>query len=249
MTYSLRLRLTPLLLLSLAVSACSEEPTRVIVPLFDVTGSNLPDAERFRAEARTLVSSLRPGTDRQAGDYIAGDAISALSWGGARLRINAAFPRLDRSHSNRGAHNRHAEMVRDSIMAQIDSLLQDPSGGQSDLLGAFEVPARVFAAHPDAEKRLVVFSDMIHSKDGLDFAAPGFTVERARELVGELQERGLIPDLSGVTVHISGFGASGDLSIDQLVALETFWSGFFRASGAIYEEKHVGPTLLNWPPR
>ena len=238
----------PFVIALFALAGCSDEPKRIVVTLFDITGSGTPDIDRVRREARVVVSTLRVGTDTQAGDRLIGDAIGSYSWQGAELQLDATFGRLDRNHSNARAHARKAKELRDSITVQVDSLLATPAAGESDLLGAFEVPARLFAGHPESEKVLVVFSDMLHlKKDGIDFASPEFTIERAEALVGELDAQGRIPDLTGVVIYISGFGASGQLRPEQLQALETFWNGYFSKTGASSEKKHVGPTLINWP--
>ena len=228
-------------------SACSDDPSRVVVMLFDTTGSSASETARFGQEARVVLATLRPGTDRQAGDLVAGDAIHALPFGGARLELNAAFPRLDRASSNRSAHLRRAEALRYSLAEQVDAILTRPSSGCSDLLSAFEVPARVFKGHPEAEKVLVVFSDVVHTCGGLDFGSAAFTADRARALVDELREQGRLPDLGGVEVWISGLGSTGQMPAEQALVLESFWRSFLEGSGATYREERVGPTLLNWP--
>jgi hypothetical protein len=106
--------------------------------------------------------------------------------------------------------------------------LLNPSENGSDIFGFFARAAVIFADELNANKRLLVFSDMRHVGQGYNFEiAKGL----AKARLDELDAQGLLPKLHGAKVWILGAHTNG-LSPAHWTKLKDFWSEYLKRSGA-----------------
>jgi hypothetical protein len=118
----------------------------------------------------------------------------------------------------------------------------EPRAKCTDLLGALLVASETFGkTSPNSKKILVVYSDMRQETHTLNLE--GLVALRVDSTIADLQRRGLLADLTGVTVYVLGADSAGR-QISQWRALTQFWTAYFKKVGA----RLRGYSLLSDPP-
>ncbi|GAA4587621.1 hypothetical protein GCM10023194_37120 [Planotetraspora phitsanulokensis] len=110
---------------------------------------------------------------------------------------------------------------------------QDDAQG-SDVLGGLRVIAGQLEHAPDddMERSVVVFSDMMSNVGALDLSSGDYGAEAARTAkVKELQDKSLLPELTGATVDVYGFNLLSEREPDRVPPLKLLWKAIFVASG------------------
>ena len=69
--------------------------------------------------------------------------------------------------------------------------------------------------------------------------------EAKEKLLWELEDRDLIPDLSGVCVYVSGATAG---SAELAGQISDFWRSYFARTKADLDPSRYAHVLLHWPP-
>lgn len=113
----------------------------------------------------------------------------------------------------------------------------EPHFPQTDILGALQLAAQIFAQHPDAgRKTLILFSDMRQSTPELNLEpakiVPSFSAVAKR--------CGRLPDLHGVEVEVLGVDGAGK-SDAYWQSLRGFWEGYIQTAGTL-----VGSYSVLW---
>jgi len=128
----------------------------------------------------------------------------------------------------------HRELVR--AWAKRASGLA-PTARGTDILGALRLASELFGGESGKSKRiLVLYSDMRHVTHDLNLETPHrFSIDQT---IRGLTERGLIADLSGVRVTVSGANADKQRVADW-ERIRTFWFAYFEKTGATINEYSV----------
>ena len=112
---------------------------------------------------------------------------------------------------------------------QADGL--NPAFRETDLLGALEFAADVFARSDFSQKRLACFSDMRHFTAELDLEKP--KVIDVQKSLKRVETHGGFASLRDVEVFVFGAGAHGASNgMANWAGLRAFWVEYFRRSGA-----------------
>jgi len=232
-----------LLVFAVGLAGCSnDERKRTTVLLFDVSGS-VRSAEletRYHALIDQIVTTAEPG------DRVAGDRISAHSHAQARLALDQRIP-PPKNGENRHFYENRLEAARDSLRQQAEALLDAPAASCTDLLGAFDLTARMLRGSDAAEKRLVVASDMVQTCGEVDFRRADLSEHGITALIERERAVGRLPDLSGVSVWVAGAGTDTTVAPARHRAIERFWQAYFAAAEAELAPERYAPTLLHWP--
>ena len=187
-----------------------------------------------RSGSRTFqqMEELRSSLDGLLGGIGYGDKATVLQ------AMEAGTDRVDEfidsvNFPRSGVPNRRERIQREAVLGTMRSVAQrlaDTTGigaiRTTDLLQSFRRAAEYAKFSGRRERRLVVFSDMIHSVPGMHF-------EDMRQIPGaewlEAQTRGkVLPPLDGVCVFVIG----ADPGTVRARRLEGFWRDYFFRAGA-----------------
>lgn len=98
---------------------------------------------------------------------------------------------------------------------------------QTDIVGALQLAAQIFAQHPNSwRKTLILFSDMRQSTPELNIESPKI-VPSFPTLAGRC---GKLPDLHGVHIDFLGVDGAGKSSA-YWQSLRYFWDGYMHTAG------------------
>jgi len=231
-----------LLILTVSFTGCTDDPRdRTTVLLFDVSSSVRSDAllTRYRSVIDEVIATAQPG------DYVVGDRINADSRAEAHLALDGHLPR-PKSGENSHFFKQRLEVARDTLRQQADSLLSAPAASCTDLLGAFDLAARLLGGSGAAEKRTIVASDMVQTCGDVNFHRTDLSEEAISALIEKERAAGRLPDLAGVSVWVAGAGTNKKIAPERRAAIERFWQAYFEAAGAQLTSERYAPTLLHW---
>lgn len=137
------------------------------------------------------------------------------------------------------------ERLREEVSASVPEILGKTGSSQkTDIFSSLLLAQKLFD-HDDRRKVLVLMSDMIVDYGPYRFDRMEWSHEKNQELLRELESKSLIPDLSGVCVYVSGVSAT---SAELAGQISSFWSAYFRRSGADLQPRRYAHVLLHWPP-
>lgn len=208
-------------------SLLSGPKARLWVVLVDTTQSvSSEDWQLYEAAMAALLKDAKPGDrivlgqvhDRPGSRFIAHadhrfEASGNSMHDKVRMQrrakdVQADFARL-RSNGNQPAR---ATLLGDAIGASVDWFAQ----------------ARV----SQMSLNLLLLSDMIEEGPTLNFARNPVTPALAERVIAQQRSRQLLPDLTGVMVHV--VGASGR-DAEHMAQIRGFWQAYFTAAGAVLQ--------------
>lgn len=143
---------------------------------------------------------------------------------------------------------KHTETFKDSLISTIlrSKTTRTTYSFETDIIGALEKVYREKLEQEtssgwgavnsyvsgdqeyEVENFVLLFSDMIHDGAGLNFNTMN-TSAKADELIKTLSDGKRIPDMSDISVYVSGITAKNNQSLD---AIEHFWQRYFQLSQA-----------------
>ena len=220
------------------ISGCDRE--RVVFVLLDTSGSvRTPElVERHVEVVGDVVAALEPG------DRLFGDRISDTSIADARLALDVEIP-SESVFDNTFRYQAARDTAVAEAQRQAAALFEVGDAPCTDIIGGIEGAGRVLAGYPEAERRLLLTSDMV-STCPLDLLSADLSDEAIADYIETEREAGRLPDLGGVEVWVAGAGSDERLSRDRRLEIERFWQAYFAAAGARLAPEHYGPTLLAW---
>lgn len=124
------------------------------------------------------------------------------------------------------------EAIRQTISQHVRRAVELP---YSEIVRTLAMSARE-EYRPRQSNAIYVFSDMIENSTYL--SGRTFFSTRTDALLERIEKDHLIPDFSGATIHVFGFGRNGiagdrhALSQDAIGKLRSFWTLYVQAAGA-----------------
>ncbi len=115
---------------------------------------------------------------------------------------------------------------------------------QTDIFSSLLMAQKLFDGG-ERRKVLVLMSDMIVDYPPYRFHRIEWSPEKTDEILADLGAKGIIPDLSGVCVYVSGVSAS---SAQLAGHISHFWQAYFARTGADMNPNRYAHVLLHWPP-
>jgi hypothetical protein len=243
--------------LSLIAGACTgpvttaTSPGTEVVVFIDFSASVRPaDKALFKQDLmNVIVPSLGEG-DRL---IIAG--ISDRTFTGFHPIVEATFPPKPQFNGwldNTLKHNQHvkdvsAEVVRlrESIRAQVTEMFNRRwDSPQTDIFSSLVIAQKLFDNEP-RKKVLVLMSDMIQDYAPYRFETVKWSKDTNSQIMNDLNNRGFVPDLTGVCVYVTGISAH---SADMAERISDFWQTYFEQTHADSSPSRYAHVLLHWPP-
>ncbi len=215
-------------------------------------------SESIRGENQALIEldfidSIIPSLG--AGDRILVAAINEETLTSFHPLIDASLPAMpvfNGWQDNTLRHKERVELVeaevvqlREEIESQVGAMLANAGSSQkTDIFSSILMAAKLFHDQP-SQKVLILMSDMIVDYPPYRFDRMSWSREKNQELIRELHGKGLIPDLSGVCVYVSGASARSAELVGQIGG---FWQSYFRQTNADLDPSRYAHVLLHWPP-
>ena len=135
--------------------------------------------------------------------------------------------------------------LREDITAQVaDVFGRRHASPWTDIFSSLVIAQKVFHDEP-RRKVLVLMSDMIEDYPPYRFEEASWSPATNEKILSELGAKGLIPDLSGVCVYVSGASAR---SADTAAQIGDFWRAYFQRTKADMDPSRYAHVLLHWPP-
>lgn len=97
----------------------------------------------------------------------------------------------------------------------------------TDLSGGLFLFGKILREQSHKKKNLVLLSDMRPSTQDLN---ENMIAQKGEQILSQMKVNGLVAELKNVDVYVMGFSPVG-LTVPVYKALETFWRGYFEASG------------------
>lgn len=226
-------------------SACCAHESRTVFVLFDLSGSTASHETRreYLENFRRIVDIRGPREDFYSSSLCPGDVLMADIISGNSI-AESTFPiqgKLREFSFWKDSRLRYAKYFRDTKQGLIKDakgllLHQKRNINSTDMLSAIRVAERVFKLYRRDKSILVIMSDMIEESKDYNFAAMRLNDASVSKIIAREKARGL-PDLSGVTVYVSGCNAS---SRNRFMAIRNFWIKYFNECGAQLENRNYG---------
>lgn len=225
----------------------------VVVVIFDTSKSEPAIRERYRAGFAKIINGLvGDGKKKKDGDpreiVVLGDKISERSEATASYPINITF---DPSGGMTGPNPLQVRKARDKArqqsLEQLDSVLDRKNQATgTDIMGTLRLAESAYASHPQAEKHLVLFSDMVEQTGRYNFYS--LKADQFDEILLKEKQANNVPRLEGVHVWIVGLGAAGKggLPSEQLKRIRDFWLAYFKEAGADAGIGRIVPDLADF---
>jgi outer membrane protein OmpA-like peptidoglycan-associated protein len=119
---------------------------------------------------------------------------------------------------------------------------------EADLLAALHLATRDIRAHAD-QGTIVVSDSGLSTAGALDYTQPGVLLSQPGDLTAYLEQQQALPDLTGITVVLSGIGDSAepqpDLPVDMQARLIEHWTSLAEGAGASCVYVDPAPATLD----
>lgn len=193
-------------------SHCFAESNKVVMVLFDLSGSTANDRTRraYLKDFRTILDIVDVrenilGSFIKPGDVLMADIISDNSVGQSSFPIQKEFPRFSTWQDNRLYFGKKVRFEKEGVLQVAEKILlkEDRKIMNTDIFSALHVSERVFKTFHDRKAILIIMSDMLEQSREYDFTMDPLSENRIIEIIRKQKGRGL-PDLKGVTVYVTG---------------------------------------------
>ena len=149
---------------------------------------------------------------------------------------------------NRQVRDTDAQVVklRESIQQKVAGIFAAGyTSQQTDILSSLLIAEKLFHNNEPRHKVLILMSDMIVDYPPYRFERIDWGPSTNQEILSEIEEKGLIPNLSGVCLFVSGASAR---SAQLAENIGQFWQEYFRRTKADMNPSRYAHVLLHWPP-
>jgi len=229
-------------------SLATTHPGMDLIIFVDFSGSiRKEDKKSFEQDlTKRIIPSL------SAGDRILVAPITEKTLTDFRPLIEVDFPpkpAFNGFMQNTMIYNRQvkevdAEVVKlkEELRGQVaDMFKQYFASPRTDIFNAIVLAKKLFSGEGKA-KVLVLMSDMVEDSQPYNFYRLQWGPDTIEKLLGELDAHGLIPDLSGVCLYVSG--ASADTA-EMAHRVGNFWATYFQRAKANMDASRYAHVLLH----
>jgi hypothetical protein len=228
--------LQPLLVAStialLTLNACGPEPeVRCITIAVDASGSTINShmRDQYEQDVDLLLKNLMPG-DLVSADAVSNNPLPKTFWPAWSI------PSCGVGESQHYCLAKAKQPIAE-IRSHLKGLLDSETRG-SAIVETVLAAAKAPLANPAcSEEVLVLLSDGIEESSVANFRDIELDEANIAEILDQLRQNDLLPDLGGVTVWIAGATAVGADESDGaplrfVQGVEGFWRGYADATGA-----------------
>jgi hypothetical protein len=139
----------------------------------------------------------------------------------------------------------HVIQMKDKLRTQVAEVFARPhSSPHTDIFSSLILANKVFY-NESRRKVLVLMSDMVEDSPPYRFETVAWNPPTNQKLLADLDAKGLIPDLSGVCVYVSGASAK---NAEVAESIGHFWVTYFQQAHADMDPSRYAHVLLHWPP-
>lgn len=222
-----------------ALVACSEPPPGRHVLVFVDRSCSVTESilDGYRADWTRVVGGL------EAGDRLTMGPITAETYTSFRPVIDEQRPIARPFLGNKFRDEAQARNVRQRMLEAFDGVQRLPCSQRTPVLDAVSLAGKLLS--PNASDRvLIMLSDMMEDAEGLRFDRTPASARLAQRIVDSRRRAGVLPDLHGAEVYVSG--AAAGISNRDAQRLEQFWQTYFTAVGG--QTREYRPALLGFGP-
>ncbi len=135
--------------------------------------------------------------------------------------------------------------LKETIGTQVADIFAKRFSSQyTDIFSSLIIAQQLF--HNESRRKvLVLMSDMVEDHPPYRFDKISWSTATNQKLLSELDAKGLVPDLSGVCVYVSGASAE---SAELAGNIGQFWQAYFQHTKADMDPSRYAHVLLHWPP-
>ncbi len=134
--------------------------------------------------------------------------------------------------------------LKETIRTQVAGIFARHHASQyTDIFSSLIIAQKLFH-NASRRKVLVLMSDMIEDYPPYRFDKISWNTATNQKILSELDAKGLIPDLSGVCVYVSGASAG---SAELAGNIGHFWQAYFQRTKADMDPSRYAHVLLHWP--
>ncbi len=221
-------------------------PTAVVVVMYDTTHSTNAQGIRsdYLAATKTVLNSLGHG------ELLVVGTVTSSSLSAARFEVEDIFPAYDPLQTNLLTHKQALATERQKALAAVSHLLSAPVGYPgTDLVGALNDAARVFASYPQTKTRdLILMSDMMGTTP-VNLYTTNLSARSIRRMIASQRAANSLPKLHGARWYVVGAGNStGHSARDpRILAVRAYWMAYARACGGGLTVARYGGPLVRFP--
>lgn len=137
------------------------------------------------------------------------------------------------------------DRLKETIRVQVTDVFARRSFSQyTDIFSSLVIAKKLF--HNESRRKvLILMSDMVEDHPPYRFDKIPWNPATNQQILSELDAKGLIPDLSGVCVYVSGASAG---SAELARNIGQFWQVYFQRARADMDPSRYAHVLLHWPP-
>lgn len=180
------------------------------------------------------------------GDTLTVALISSLSEQELNLVLNEHFPYFEAKTTNL-LYKRTQEAQADQQLRQrlenvartFNQYLENiysrastnssPQSAQTDIFGALLLTERIFKKCPEAKRKLLILSDMIHEAEGINFDKDILSSSYFAKIFSTLTREHRMPKFAGVDVYVVG---AQHREPERFRKIREFWHEYFEKTGA-----------------
>jgi len=226
------------------MSACKKEEKTVAYLLIDrsISVSDQFTRNAYSEDSRKVIRNLKEG------DIVILNAITANSLA-TSAPVKFEIPSYSFFGNNKDVQTSVNDSVYEVIRDAVEKLTGEANEVQTDILNSVLNATTTLRReeYSDFKKLIIIFSDMEQITEELDLAHANLNDKEVQNIIGKLSKAQMIPDMTNMSVVITGAGlsASGNNSfnIRKTQFLKKFWLDYFRASNASITESDYGARL------
>lgn len=135
--------------------------------------------------------------------------------------------------------------LKEDLHAQVAEVFSQRNRSyRTDIFSSLVIAQKLFHNDP-RRKVLILMSDMIVDYPPYRFDRMKWGSDTEQHILSELEEKGLVPKLSGVCIYVTGASAR---SAELAKSIGNFWQAYFQHSEADMDPSRYAHVLLHWPP-